>query len=188
MTSLRRPANRAPVAGNLPKPPLSPKQLRAIQAQRRTLGLDDETYRASIGRFRCATVAPPDVADWPARGARCTSARHLSRAQARQIITDWSLAGAPVGSPYSGSRTAAVAAAVVGVTTLPTPAQVALIGRLVAEVPWRETDGYARWMASTRGPTRGQPMRTYQHAEAVIEGLRALRDRALGGGGGHASV
>jgi len=154
---------------------LSKAQLGAIQSQRRRLGLDDETYYRAVGQYRCCTQAPADAAAWPAPGAPCTSGTHLSRAQARSLITRWTIAGAPVGGPYSGSKVAAQAQTATGVTAMPTPAQRALIERLVAEVPWRTPDGYRLWLASRASPVRGGRIRTFADAEAAIEGLKGLR-------------
>jgi hypothetical protein len=157
---------------------LSAKQLRAIQVQRRTLGLDEDTYRATLHQYRCDTEPPmPDVV-WPALGAPCTSARHLTRTQASALITRWVIAGAPVSdAPYSGSRPTAQERVAPGAVQLPTPAQRALIARLVAEVPWRTTDGYSRWLAGSRSPTRGRAIRTYLDAEGVIDGLKNMRGK-----------
>jgi hypothetical protein len=154
---------------------LTPAQQRAILYQRGALGLDEDTYRTALRSYRCCTAAPQDAATWPVSGTPCTSSKHLSRGQARNLITRWSIAGAPVGGPYSGSKVAAKAQAAAGVTTLPTPAQRALIERLVAEIPWRTPDGYLLWLASRASPVRGGTVRTYADAEAVIEGLKGMR-------------
>lgn len=163
-------------AVRITKDRLSPAQLRALQAQRRSLGLDEETYRRALKQYRCYTAAPDGALGWPTQGAPCTSSRHLSRAQARSLITRWGIAGAPVGKPYTGSRVEAREEQAAGVTPLSTPAQRALIGRLVAEVQWRTEDGFHRWMASRSSPLRGRAMRSFFDAEAVIDALKNLRD------------
>lgn len=155
---------------------LSPAQRRAIQSQRGRLGLDEETYRRALAAFHCATLPPREGQDWPAAGAPCTSSVHLTRDQARRLITRWTIAGAPVGGVYSGSRPAAQEAAAQGAIALPTPAQRALIERLRAEITWRTPGGYARWIASPRSPVKGGKIATYRDAEAVIDGLKHLRD------------
>lgn len=136
-------------------PPLTAKQLRALHIQRRALGLDEETYRATLAQYGVA------------------SSKELSREQARELITRWSLAGAPIGGPYSGHRPNAS-----DPTTLATPAQRALIARLIPEVPWRSALGYTNWIGSRTSPTKGRPVRTYGEAEAVIEALKRMSRRA----------
>jgi hypothetical protein len=156
---------------------LSPAQLRALQAQRRRLGLDEETYRRAIAQYRCCTRHPmPDVL-WAEAGAPCTSSRHLSRAQAQSLITRWSIAGAPIGKPYTVTKADATSQAAAGITPLASPAQLALIGRLIPEVPWRSEDGYRLWMASKTSPLHGRPIHSFQDAEAIIEALKHMRDR-----------
>jgi hypothetical protein len=157
----------------------SAAQVRALHAQSRALGLDEATYRRALAGYPCRTAAPdgwdathPDQ-PWPPEGAGCTHSVQLTRAQARKLITRWSIAGAPVGRPYSGARPAPEKA----VATLPTPGQRALIERLRAEVAWRTEDGYAAWLAGRSSPVRAGQIRSYRDAEAVIEALRKMRDR-----------
>jgi hypothetical protein len=137
-------------------PPLTPKQLRALHIQRRALGLDEETYRATLAQYGVA------------------SSKQLSREQARELITRWSIAGAPIGGPYAGHRPAPGEAAI----ALATPAQRALIARLIPEVPWRSALGYTNWIGSRTSPTKGRPVRTYREAEAVIEALKRMSRRS----------
>lgn len=153
---------------------LTKAQLGAIQSQRRRLGLDDETYYRAMGLYRCCTQAPADAASWPAQGAPCASAKHLSRAQARSLITRWTIAGAPVGGPYSGSRPAAMAKEADGAHVLPTPAQQALIRRMVPEVAWRKANGYRLWLSARMHLDPAKAPRTYSEAEAIIDGLKGL--------------
>jgi hypothetical protein len=168
----RRPANQQRAPG--PQPALSQRQLRAIHAQRRTLAdhdmLSEPGYRALLAEY------PREQRGGD--GTPCTSSTHLSRRQARAVITRLGIMGAPVPTPYSGTRAAADATTAAGGTALPTPAQRALIDRLRAEITWRVS--YDAWLASRYSPTRGQPVTTYQRAEAVIDALHALRDRQAG--------
>jgi hypothetical protein len=154
---------------------LSPAQLRAIQSQRRRLGLDDDTYRRALGQYRCCTEPPETGKPWPAAGAPCASSTHLSRAQARSLITRWTIAGAPVGGPYSGHRPDPTDQEARGLHVLPTPAQRALIGRLIPEIAWREADGYRLWLGSSLRLNPATAPRTYREAEAIIEGLKGLQ-------------
>jgi hypothetical protein len=154
---------------------LTPAQQRAILYQRGALGLDEDTYRTALRSYRCCTTAAPGAQTWPVAGAPCTSSKHLSRGQARNLITRWSIAGAPVGGPYSGSKVAAQAQTAAGVTALATPAQQALIQRLVAEIPWRSPGGYQLWLTSRSSPVPRGRIRTYADAEKVIEGLKGMR-------------
>lgn len=154
--------------------PASPKQVRAIHAQRRTLGLDDATYRLAIAGYACYAQPPLDTPDWPAYGTPCRSSTHLTRSQARALITRWSIAGARVGGPYSGSRRAAQEQTAAGVPALPTPAQRAIIARLIPEIAWRRADGYHAWLATRLRQDPHTAPRTYQDAEAIIDGLKAL--------------
>lgn len=149
---------------------LTMAQLRAIQSQRRRLHLDDETYYRALSGYPCASEAPDNASDWPAPGQPCGSCRHLTRHQARRLITRWTIAGAPVGGPYAGHKPPPDAP-----HTLPTPAQRALIERIRAEVTWRTPDGYTRWLASRTSPLRGRQIRSYQDAEAIIEALKHMR-------------
>jgi hypothetical protein len=153
---------------------LSKAQLGAIHVQRHRLGLDEETYRRALNQYRCCTQAPADAVPWPAPGAPCTSSKHLSRAQARSLITRWTIAGAPVGGPYSGSRPVAKAKEAENVHVLPTPAQRALIGRMVPEVAWRKADGYRLWLSARLHLDPAKAPRTFAEAEAIIDGLKGL--------------
>jgi len=153
---------------------LTAKQVSALHVQRSRLALDDDTYRRALTQYRCQTTAPQEGQDWPAAGAPCTSSLHLSRRQARTLITRWSIAGAPVGGPYTGSRRIAQDQAAAGLHPLPTPAQRALIGRLIPEVAWRTPDGYRGWLAARLGLDPAAGPRSYAQAEAIIEGLKGL--------------
>lgn len=156
---------------------LTDKQHRALKSQCRRLGIDDDTYRSVIAGYPCVTEPPQEGLPWPAHGTPCVSSRHLSRAQGRRLITRWTIAGAPVGGPYSGSRVTAKEQEAAGITPLPTPAQRALIARLVDEITWRTADGYRGWLAARLHLDPTLAPRTYREAEAIIEGLRAMRDR-----------
>lgn len=157
--------------------PLSPKQRRALMSQRRRLKLDDATYYAAIASYPCITPAPEGATDWPDRGTPCRSSSHLSRSQCRHLITRWTIAGATVGGPYSGSRIDMRQRQANGIESLPTPAQRALIDLLKAEIQWRYADGYQRWLHTRMGQPQPNAPTTYSGAEAIIEGLRAMRDR-----------
>jgi len=177
----RRPATQQHPPG--PEPGLTDRQRRAIHAQRRALTaadiLTEAGYRALLAEHHQEIdhgIQRP--AGMPAYGHPCTSSTHLSRRQARVVITRLGLMGAPVPTPYSGTRAAADATTAAGGTALPTPAQRALIDRLRAEITWRIS--YDAWLASRYSPTRGQPVTTYQRAAAVIDALHALRDRQAG--------
>lgn len=158
--------------------PATRKQIAALHTQRTRLGLDEATYRRALANYRC-TITPlpipgPVGQNWPALGAPCTSSLHLSRRQARSLITRWTLAGAPVGGPYSGSRHAAQTQAEDGVPPLPTPAQRAFIARLVDEINWRTADGYHGWLQTNLHQDPATAPRSYAAAEAIIEGLKGL--------------
>jgi hypothetical protein len=174
----RTPANRRPRGGT--EPALTARQLRAIQAQRRSLAdrdlLSEDGYRAILAEHPQETDDGIDLATrgWPQYGRACTSASHLSRRQARQVITQLEILGAPIGRPYSGSRTAAAHAEATGNTPLATAAQLALISRLADEIQWRRN--YAAWLHGRTSPTKGQPIRTFREAESVIEALHRMRD------------
>ena len=155
---------------------LSEAQFRALRVQRVRLDLDDATARRAFASYKCKTKPPRDGMAWPEIGKPCASSRHLSRDQARHLITRWSLAGAAIGAPYSGSRTEAIEAEKQGATPLATPAQRALIERLIPEVTWRTDAGYDGWVTSRFSPAPNG-VRTYRDAEAVIEALHAMRDR-----------
>lgn len=158
------PANRSRAN---PQLPLTARQIKAIRAGVTYLRWDDAEYRAQLARYRVKTGGDR-------QGQPVASTKELSRAQARQVLAGMQVLGYPVGGPYSGRAPAQGHA----VTTMPTPAQRALIERLRDEIPWRTQRGYDAWIASTASPTRGRPIRTYAHAEAVIEGLKALRAKS----------
>jgi hypothetical protein len=147
-----------------PKPPPAPltdKQLRAIRAAVTWLDMTDETYRAMLAQYRR-----------PGGEGPCTSTKHLTRAQARNLLTRFQLQGFPLNRPYSGHRPRHDREQDAP-TTLPTPAQRALIERLRAEIAWRTPDGYDRWRQAR---LRIDHLRTYRHADAVIEGLKKLKE------------
>lgn len=156
---------------------ITPKQRRTLQMQRAQLGIDDDTYRATIAQYPCVTAPPDDSDTWPALNTPCHSSKQLSRAQASLIITRWVIAGAPVGGPYSGSRTKAQRNTHMDVVTLPSPAQRAKIARLIPEIPWRKADGYSRWLSTRMNLDPIHAPRTFYEAEAIIAGLRQMRDR-----------
>ncbi|MBV5274420.1 MAG: hypothetical protein JZU52_12525 [Lamprocystis purpurea] len=159
--------------------PATRKQIAALHTQRTRLGLDEATYRRALANYRCTLTAPtgprPVGEDWPALGAPCTSSLHLSRRQARSLITRWTLAGAPVGGPYSGSRVDAQTQAAAGAHPLPTPAQRAFIARLVDEINWRTADGYHGWLQTNLHQDPATAPRSYAAAAAIIEGLKGLQ-------------
>lgn len=159
-------ANRAPD----PQPPLTPKQLRAIRAGVTALGWDDAEYRSELARYRVRTGGPR-------LGQPIESTKELSRAQARRVLSGMAVLGFSVGGAYGGHRPQSGS----GATTLATPAQLALIERLRAEIRWWSPLGYQSWIGSSTSPTKGRPVRTYQQAEAVIEGLKSLRRHADAG-------
>ncbi len=146
----------------MPDAKLTPKQLKAIHACRRSLDLSDQEYRMVLREHRIKQVVDPQRA-----GQAVTSSKDLSRIQARSILTRWQLRGAPVGGPYSGHRPAAG-----DPTTLATPAQRAQIERLKEEIQWRFDDGYERWLKTKLHITA---VRIYNEAEAVIEGLKGMK-------------
>lgn len=162
MSAQRRPANERATG---PQPARTPAQQRALHAQRRALGMDDATWRALLAQY------PRETGDG---AGPCTSSAQLSRRQARAVISRLEIAGAPVGRPYAGRKPGPASTA--QPTAIATPAQRALIQRLIDEVQWRQEDGYARWLAGRHSPTRGQHVRTYHQAEAVIDALRRMRD------------
>jgi len=177
----RHPTNEQHAPG--PQPALSDRQRRAIHAQRRALQdadiLTEAAYRAILAEHHQEIdhgIQRP--AGMPAYGHPCTSSTHLSRRQARVVISALELMGAPVGRPYSTTKPRADTAAALGATPLASPAQTAIIERLRAEIVWRVS--YQAWLASRYSPTKGQPVRTYAQAEAVIDALHALRDRQAG--------
>ena len=128
--------------------PITPRQIRAIHAAAHHLGIEDPEYRRLLAQWNV------------------TSSKALTRRQARALLTQLQLRGAPVGRPYSGHNEDRLR-----IRTLATPAQRALIDRLRAEITWRAPDGYARWLRSRMGLER---VRTFQDAEKVIEGLKGL--------------
>lgn len=147
-----------------PKPlpaPLTDKQLRAIRAGITWLAMPDETYRAMLAQYRR-----------PGGGGPCTSTKHLTRAQARNLLTRLQLEGFPLHRPYAGHRPQHDGEPDAPIT-LATPAQRALIERLRAEIAWRVADGYDRWRQAR---LRIREVQTYHHAEAVIEGLKKLKE------------
>jgi len=152
------------------QPAITRRQHRCLMAQRTTLQragrMDDARWRALMAEYprECRSDKPGA----PDQGAPCTSHMHLSRRQARELITRLGVAGAPTGSgPYTGPLHRD------GATTLATPAQRALIERLRAEIPWRSS--FSAWLASRTSPTKGRPIRTASDAEAVIEALKNMR-------------
>lgn len=148
-----------------PAPPVTTPQVKALRASQRSLGIDDETYRKTLGQYRVCTGGER-------QGKPCRSTLELSRHQARQLLTRLQVAGAPLGRPYGGHAPTRQEADA-GVVTLATPAQMALLGRLRDEIAWRLEDGYDRWR---RARLRIDEVRTYRDAECVIEGLKKLKE------------
>ena len=171
----RQPAARQTTA------PLTDRQRVALFAQARSLfgGEAQDTIRQVVAEYPCWTTPPTDATQpqrdaWPVLGHPCTSARHLTRAQARELITRWGLDGAPVGRPYTGRRPTTAGDRLV---TLPTPAQRALIKRLRGEITWQHADGFERWIGGRFSPVKGGELRTFADAERVIEALRRMRNK-----------
>lgn len=163
---------------------LTDAQYRALASQRARLTkigiMDDTIYAATLGTYPCSTRPPDPAAPWPALGQPCTSRRHLSRRQARSLITAWTLAGAPIGGPYSNSRGHVQAMAEAGIPTLPTGGQHDLIAHLVSEIAWRSPDGYRGWLAARLRLDPAQAPKTFSEAESIIEGLKALQRHGHG--------
>ncbi len=65
---------------------------------------------------------------------------------------------------------------------LPTPAQRALIAHLIPEIHWREADGYHLWLTARLHQDPATAPRSYQDAEAIIEGLKGLQRHGHGHG------
>jgi predicted nucleic-acid-binding Zn-ribbon protein len=155
--------------------PLTEKQRRTIRAGINYLGFDDAVYRGMLAQYPRETT--PRHGDAVQIGQACSSSSHLSRRQGRLLIADLQLAGFPLAKPYSGSRKRVQATEAAGATSLPTPAQTAIIRRLREDIDWRHDDGYERWLSGRYSPIRSSSgqIQTYGEAEAVIEALKHMR-------------
>ena len=154
--------------------PITPAQVRSIHIVLSRQGIDDATYRAMLrARYDAA------------------SCKDLTRRQASDLLTHLGrpLPRPPGSGPAPTPRRRAAAKAqgkaplrgVVGgrVVALPTPLQRVLIEELAGEVPWREPDGYRRWLSHTMGMER---VATRAAASKVIEGLKAMKARGRADG------
>ncbi len=139
--------------------PITATQVRAIRARQRMSGMPDETYR-SILRARHGVESTLDLTVGQAselmnwiygRPARPRRTRRAERSERRPVRD----ARAP------------------NVATLATAEQRRVIEEMVAEIRWRESDGYRRWISRQFG-LRGEP-RTTEEASAVIRGLIGMR-------------
>lgn len=153
--------------------PITPAQVKAIHVALSRNGIDDAAYRALLkGRYGVE------------------SCKALTRRQASELLTRLGrrLAQAPGSGPALTARRKRAEAAQAaspppkpgaGVVRLATPLQRLFIDELVAEIAWREENGYERWLRSSMGMERPATM---AQARKVIEGLKAMRRRSDGGG------
>ena len=141
--------------------PITPSQVRAIHVALSRQRIDDADYRA---RLRS--------------GWGVTTSKALTRRQASELLEELRVPlprppGAKAERPPRPRRRAAP-----GTVVMVSPAQRRLIGEIAAEIDWRASDGYARWLRSSFGLER---VSTSADAARVINGLRAMRRRAGGG-------
>ena len=134
-------------------------QVRAIHVTLSRAGIDDETYRGILNE-----------------GYGVDTCKALTRRQASELLRQLGVAlrNPPGKRPKSPRTPTSRAKLPPGVTRLSSPAQRQLIHELASEIPWREPDGYARWLKQNQGIRR---VATAQQAARVIEGLKALKKR-----------
>jgi len=147
----------------MPDAALTAKQIKAIKAGFRFLDLEDSDRSAYLRSYPILACVDKQSAGSPA-----TSTKHLSRSQARNLITLLQQRGFPIGRPYSGSPVDRGNMA----HTLPTPAQTAIIKRLREEITWKYEDGFDRWLHARM---RMQRIKSAADADRVIEGLKGLK-------------
>ena len=148
--------------------PITPAQVKAIHVALHRRDIDDEAYRALLearyGVTTCKALTRRQAGDLLTRLGRAlprppgSGPAPTARRKAAQAMQ------APSPPPKAGR----------GVVRLVTPLQRVFIDELVAEIKWREEDGYERWLRRSMGMER---VATTAQARKVIEGLRAMRRR-----------
>jgi len=147
----------------MPDSAITRKQLKALHAGFRFLSINRVEKLGYLGSYLILPCVDRELAGRPAE-----STKHLSRRQARQLITRLQQRGFPIGRPYSGSpvdRSHMDA-------TIATPAQSAQVKRLREEIAWRTEHGFEAWLMTRLSMER---IRTFADAERVIEGLKGLK-------------
>jgi len=132
------------------------RQIKAIKAAQRHLGMEEHTYRAMVGRFS---------------GGRASSCKDLSIDEATRLLNH--LAGSGAERLHLQAPAASSPGIVSGgkVVAIATPAQRAEIGRLRGQVAWRSEEGYVAWLAERM---KLEQVRTKEQAAKVIEGLKGM--------------
>lgn len=135
--------------------PITKAQLRSVHVAKARAKLDEEEYRGLLeARFGV------------------DSAKKLTRRQASDLLTSF---GRTLPNPPGVRRRVPRAEPLPdNVVVLATARQRAKIADLMAEIDWREEDGYERWLRANQGI---DAVRTQAEAQAAIEGLKGLARR-----------
>lgn len=137
--------------------PITPAQVRAIHVALHRRGIDDDEYRDLL------------MDRWGVETCKA-----LTRREASDLIATL---GHPLPNPPGGAprppreRPPDLPENVV---RFPTRAQRELIAELSAEIEWRESDGFGRWLRRNQGLER---IATAAQAARAIEGLKRMARR-----------